>query len=274
MGRILVTGATGTLGNALLPRLRDAGHAVRAASRTPDAAARTDSTDAEWMELDLVDGTGVERAVADVDVVVHAASAPTGDAEAVDVDGTRRLLDAAETAGVDHVVYPSIVGIEDVPLSYYEHKLAAERVVESGSVPSTIVRATQFHQFLDRLLGPLRWLPVWPLPTDFRMQPVDARVVADELVAHADAAPRGRTDAVCGPDVLDLREIATAYRDAHGYRRPILRLPVPGATATAFRDGHATLPAAASDTTTWREYLAETTDATPDRARRTASAST
>ncbi|WP_436927006.1 SDR family oxidoreductase [Halosimplex amylolyticum] len=265
MSETLVTGASGTLGGALLPRLVDAGVVVRAASRSPpdgDAEAgaqtRTEETEGrvEWVEMDLVDGTGIESAVADVDTVVHAASAPTGDTEAVDVRGTERLLDAAASAGVEHVVYVSIVGIDEIQYSYYQHKLTAERAVESSDVPATIVRATQFHSFVDEILATVSRLPVWPLPTRFRVQPVDHREVADALVEYATGEPRGRVPPVGGPEVRSLGELATAYREARGLRRPIVRLPIPGSTASAFREGRATCPDRAVGMTTWEEWLA------------------
>ncbi|WP_459192195.1 SDR family oxidoreductase [Halosimplex sp. J119] len=260
MGRTLLTGATGTLGRELRTRLVDAGETVRAASRSPpDQAndAHGNCAAVEWVELDLADGTGIERAVEDVEVVVHAATAPQGDAEAVDVRGTERLLDAAESTGVHHVVYPSIVGIDEIPYSYYQHKLAAEERVEASAVPETILRATQFHQFVDELLGIVARLPVWPLPTRFRAQPVDAGEVADALVDCATGDPRGRAAPVGGPEVRTLGDLATAYREARGLRRPIVRVPLPGAVAHGFRNGDATCPDRAVGTLGWNEWLGE-----------------
>jgi len=262
MDRVLVTGASGTLGGALTSRLADDGWGVLAASRTPaEAASESGAIDdgaVEWVELDLVEGRGIERAVGETDAVVHAATAPRGDAEAVDVRGTERLLDAAEGAGVDHFVYPSIVGVGDIPLSYYERKREAERAIEDSAVPSTVLRATQFHDFVDGLLGVVGKLPVWPLPTELRVQPVDHREVAARLIACLADEPRGRADPVGGPVVHRLGELASAYREARGLRRPILRLPLPGTVAKEFRAGRATCPDRAVGAVTWAEWLAET----------------
>lgn len=258
MTRTLLTGATGRLGRVLRPRLASAGHDLRAASRSPprDGEATIDG-ETEWVELDLAEGTGIETAVSDVDVVVHAASAPMGDTEAVDVRGTERLLSAADDAGVSNFVYVSIVGVDEIPYSYYEHKVAAERAVESSAVPATILRATQFHSFVDELLGTASRLPVWPLPTTFRVQPVAAADVADAISTHAGPESAGRVAPVGGPAVRSLGELATAYRDARGLRRPIVRLPIPGGIARGFRGGHATCPDRAVGTVTWESWLAE-----------------
>lgn len=252
MIRTLVTGATGTLGRALQPRLANAGYTVRGASRSPPG----DGPAGEWVELTLPDGPGLDEAVADVDVIVHAASDARGDSKAVDVTGTEHLLDAAEAAGVEHVCYVSIVGIDEIPYGYYQHKLAAERAVESSDVPSTIVRITQFHEFVATLLGTVARLPIWPLPTRFKIQPIAVHEAADEVVDHATSAPTGRAPDVGGPEVKTVRELAAAYREACGYRRPIVRLPLPGSTAAAFRAGKATCPDRPVGSTTWESWLA------------------
>lgn len=251
MVRTLVTGATGTLGDELLPRLEAAGHDVRAASRSPPA----DENGVEWVELDLVDGTGLEAAVADVDVVVHAATAPMGDTEAVDVRGTERLLDAAADAGVSNLLYVSIVGVDEIPFSYYEHKVTAEEAVEASDVPSTIVRATQFHSFVADLLETVALSPVWPLPTQFQSQPIDPGEAAEAIVEHATPEAAGRVPDVGGPEVRTVGELARAYRDARGLRRLVVRVPIPGAMAAAFREGRATCPDRAVGTVTFEEWL-------------------
>jgi uncharacterized protein YbjT (DUF2867 family) len=167
MTRTLVTGATGTLGTALASRLAAAGHTVRAASRDPPKEV---DGDIEWVELDLTDSREINSSLDDIDVVIHAATAPQGDTEAVDVRGTKRLLEASEDAGVENFLYPSIVGIDEIPFTYYEHKRVAEKAVEASDVPATIVRATQFHSFVADLLDYVAKLPVWPLPTKMQVQ--------------------------------------------------------------------------------------------------------
>lgn len=263
MTRTLLTGATGTLGEELRPRLREAGHDVVAASRSPpDDGGRPENFastagDLEWASVDLVAGTGIEAAVEDIDVIVHAASNATGDHEAVDLHGTERLVEAAEAADVSNFCYVSIVGIDAIPYSYYEHKLGAERVVESSAVPSTIARATQFHEFVEEMLAMVAWLPVWPLPTRFRIQPIAAAEAADAVVEYATEDPSGRVPELGGPTVHTGRELAEAYRSARGLRRPIVRLPLPGGVAAAFRAGEATAPACAVGEQSWGAWLAE-----------------
>ncbi|WP_336328241.1 SDR family oxidoreductase [Halovenus sp. HT40] len=252
----LLTGATGTLGNAVEPRLHAADHDVRAASRSPPADRATGSSDStDWVAVDLADGTGIGEAVDGVDTIIHAATAPTGDSEAVDLSGTKRLLDAADAAGIEHFLYVSIVGVDEIPYSYYEYKHAAEDAVEESSVPSTILRSTQFHSFLDDLLGALVWLPLWPLPTELQLQPIAVEEAADEVVELATAGPGGRVDPIGGPTVHTLGDLLSTYRDVRGRWRPIVRIPIPGATMRAVRSGSATCPDRSVGVVSWEQWL-------------------
>lgn len=251
MVRTLVTGATGTLGGELLPRLRDADHEVSAASRSPPG----DDTATEWVRIDLTDGTGLQEALTSSDIVIHAATAPMGDSRAVDVQGTERLLQHAADADVLNFVYVSIVGVDEIPLSYYNHKVEAEKSVETSPVPSTIVRVTQFHSFVADMLGLISRLPVWPLPMGFKIQPIDAGEVASTIVDHAATEAAGRVPEIGGPEVRTLGSLARAYRDVRGLWRPVVRLPVPGSIASSFRAGKATSPDRTVGTVTWEEWL-------------------
>src|SRR5687768_11361325 len=141
----LVTGATGTLGQPTVAKLRAAGHDVRSLSRR----SRTG-----LVSGDLLTGEGIDEAVAGVSTVVHLA---TG-LRRKDVAIAQTLLDAAGKAGVGHLVLVSIVGIEHIPFGYYEDKVAIERLVTESEVPHTILRATQFHTLIDQLFSTQRFL--------------------------------------------------------------------------------------------------------------------
>src|SRR5207244_2439574 len=144
---ILVTGAAGHLGRDFVRIAAAAGHTIQALSRQPAPAGGS----LRWVTGDLSTGDGLAAAVDGMDAVVHAAGEPRN-ALAVDVDGTRRLSDAAHQAGVSHFVFVSILGVDRIPAAYYRHKLAAERIVADSGVPFSILRASQFHYFVDMLL--------------------------------------------------------------------------------------------------------------------------
>ncbi|RKN44867.1 SDR family oxidoreductase [Streptomyces hoynatensis] len=263
--RVLVTGASGRLGTALLPRLAEGGWTVRAMSRRErqeGAGAGRDpgAGGVEWVRADLATGAGVEAALRGADAVVHLAAAPyRGRYTArVEVAGTERLLAAAAAAGVGHVLYTSIVGCDRVPWGYFRTKAAAESVLAGGGVPWSVLRATQFHSFLDRVLtlGARGGL----LVADRRIpaQPVDVAEVAARLAERVADGPSGAVEDFAGPEVLGMEEAARQWLEARGKRRPVLRVRVPGGLGRAFRAGHLTNEAAPTGRVTWRSYLAAT----------------
>ena len=262
---VLVTGGTGTLGREVVRAVSAAGHHATTMSRQPAPSA---TAAPRWATAHLVTGEGLAAAVADVDVVIHAASDPRGD-PAADEEGTRRLAAAARDAGVRHLVYVSIVGIDRIPFPYYARKLAAERALAASGQPHSILRATQFHSFVDVLFRKAAGaMPlVMPLPAGYQVQSVDIGDVAARLLRAIDAGPQGLLPDYGGPERLTVREAAQAWKAARGVGKPIVPFPGFNATAAGFRAGHNTLPA---DTPaenrgrlTWAEWLARPAAARP-----------
>ncbi|MFN2564619.1 MAG: SDR family oxidoreductase [Gemmatimonadaceae bacterium] len=253
---MLITGASGLLGRSLLGRPDAAGHLVRAMSRrgAPRSAAGQ-APNIEWVVADLATGAGLDAAVEGANVVIHAASDPRGDARRTDVIGTELLLAAAERAGVRHVVYVSIVGIDRVPYPYYRLKLAAEDRIRSARVPWTILRGTQFHDLMDVQFRRLARFPVVLLPKSWLGQPVHVDEFADALWACVTAGPSRRAPDVAGPEVLRYGDMMRVWLTAQRRRKLVLNLPLPGRTAGAFRRGGATAPGRAVGRLTWGAWV-------------------
>ena len=254
MTRVLVTGGTGALGSALVPQLVDDGYTVRVMSRSSSPPDDWIEPETEWVQADLATGTGLATAIAGVDVVVHAAS-NVRRAAAVDVEGTRNLVEHARTEDVSNFVYVSIVGIDAIPFSYYQHKLAAEVALMESDLPWTIQRATQFHTLLDTVFDGLRRLPVWPLPTEFQVQPIAPEDVATRLREITGDEPAGRVPDIGGPEVHRLGDLARIWADVRDLRRPVIRIPAPGRIARGFRDGHNTTPEHRYGTISWDQWV-------------------
>ena len=248
---VLVTGASGTLGTALLPRLAQAGH------RTVSVSRRS-RPEPGWVTADLATGAGLSDAVRGADAIVHLTSATSRGAKTADTDvaGTRRLVTAAQQAGVRHLVYVSIVGIDRVPLSYYRAKLAAEEIVGTGPVPWTILRATQFPQLIDGLLTASVRLGLLLADRSLAMQPVHPDDVAQRLVDGLTAGPAGAWE-FGGPEVLRFGELARRWQQARGTSHPVLPLRLPGRIARAVRAGALTTAARPTTTRSWDDYLTE-----------------
>ncbi|MFF5406178.1 SDR family oxidoreductase [Streptomyces misionensis] len=242
MTTILVTGGTGTLGRRVTERLRSDGHEVRALSRH-----------ARPYDVDLRrGGPALDAALTGVPTVVHCASSPRGG----DEEAAERLIAAARRAGVGHLVYISIVGVDRVPFGYYRTKFAVERRIERSGLGFTILRTTRFHDLLASLFTSLATSPVLPLPAGVADQPVEVAEVADRLAELALAAPAGRVADLGGPEVRPLDSLARSFLRATGRRRRVVNVPLAGGTYRAFRAGGHLVPDRAVGRGTFEEYLA------------------
>jgi len=237
----LVTGGTGRLGRPTVAALRSRGHDVRILSRHPGAGHAV---------ADLATGTGLADALDGVDTVVHLATS-----RSKDVDQTRNLL--AAMAGRDtHLVFISIVGVDRIPYGYYRDKVASEQEIEASGVPHTIIRVSQFHGFVSEFLDAQRRLPV-TLVLPISAQTIHMPDVAERLADLVAAGPQGRVDDLGGPEQLTLKEYARQWQAAHGIRRPIWTLHLPGKMVRAFREGHHMPGLPGAGRVTFHEYLAE-----------------
>ena len=228
--RIAVAGATGNIGARVVVALQGAGHDVVAISRSNG--------------VDLSTGDGLDAALAGVQAVVDAISAPPADRDStVDYLGTatRNLLAAEARAGVAHHVLLSIVGIHDIEGNpHYAGKREQERLIEAGSVPWTIVPATQFHDFAETVVS---WTEqngraeIAPL----LVQPIDPDDVAAVLAEVVVGDPQGRHVDVAGPQTQDLVDLARRTLAARG--RDVTLVPTWSSIFGLSMSGNALLPA-------------------------------
>jgi uncharacterized protein YbjT (DUF2867 family) len=208
--KIVVIGGTGLIGSKLVEKLRDAGHEPLAAS--PDTGVNT------------LTGEGLDEALAGADVVVDVSNAPAWeDAAVLDFFQTssRNLGDAETKAGVGHHVALSIVGTDRLPASgYFRAKVAQEDAVKAASIPYTILRATQFFEFIGRIADSsaegdtVRLAPVL-------VQPEAADDVAAARGDIATSPPLNDTVELAGPEPLRLDELARRVLSANGDPRDV-----------------------------------------------------
>lgn len=210
--RIAIAGATGRIGQLTTDVLRRAGHETVPISR----AAGVDAYTAD----------GLHAALAGVDAVIDSTNTAARDEDAVRdffATVTRNLLVAEERAGVQHHVLLSIVGIDHGQrTAHYEGKRAQEQLVAAGSVPWSIVRATQFHDFAATVIG---WTErdgaaeIAPL----LVQPIAPADVADVLAEVATGSPLRRRIDIAGPQTQDLVDMAR--RTLAARNRELLLVP-------------------------------------------------
>jgi uncharacterized protein YbjT (DUF2867 family) len=143
---------------------------------------------------------------------------------------------------VQHLVYVSIVGVDAVPLGYYRAKLDCERIIAESGVPFTILRATQFHDFVAGAFLAQRRLPR-VVTLDVPFQPISTEAVAGRLASLVTAAPaNGRVDDLGGPEVLPMAELARQWLEARGLApeaaaRRVVQWHAPGRLVGAYRTG-------------------------------------
>lgn len=253
---ILVTGGTGTLGRQVVTRLRAAGRPVRVLSRH----ARPAADGVEYFAGDLATGEGVGPAVEGVATIVHCAGTQKGDG-----DKARHLVEAAKRAGVGHIVFISVVGADTIPVvsgldraafAYFTSKRDAELVIESSGIPWSTLRATQFYELTLLTAQAMAKLPVIPVPSGFRFQPVDSGEVADRLVELALGSPAGLVPDMAGPTVYTMNDLIRSYVVAAGLHRLFVPMPMPGGAARAIRGGANIAPDRGVGHRTWEDFLA------------------
>ena len=224
--RIAITGGTGFVGSRLATRLRDGGHAVVVVSRR--TGHRLETGDA-----------GLAEALHGCDAVVHCAGinreigAQTY--AAVHVDGTRAMVEAARTAGVERLVMLSFLRARpDGPTAYHRSKWAAEEIVRTSGITHTILKAGVIHgrgdHMLDHLSRALHTFPVFGL-VGVRDRPVRPVAVDDvarllEAAALGDGRLADRTIEVLGPDEMALGEAVRRVARVTGRRPLFVRLPI------------------------------------------------
>jgi len=209
--KFVVIGGTGLIGSRLVAKLRDAGHETIAASPATS--------------VNSFSGEGLTDALRGAAVVVDVSNARTGDAAGIldfFTTSTRNLLAAEAATGVRHHIALSIVGTErhqDSP--YYYAKSAQERLIQSGPIPYTIIHATQFFEFLQRIADRATTGNVVRVSSAL-VQPIAADDVASMIARIALAPPTKTVIEIAGPQEFRLDDVIRRRLAALGDRREVL----------------------------------------------------
>ncbi|MET8772684.1 NAD(P)H-binding protein [Streptomyces sp. NPDC004658] len=222
--KVAVIGGTGLIGSQVVNRLNAAGH---------EAVPHSHSTG-----VDVISGQGLDAAVSGADVVVNVTNSPTFDAASLGFFQTsmENVLASARKGGVGHIVILSIVGVDQVPeLDYYRAKALQESILAAGPVPYSIVRATQFMEFVDDVLswtteGDTVRLPATPI------QPIAAKDVAEAVAEVAMGAPLNGRRNIAGPEIFTLDELGRMTLARKGDHRTVVTDPTAGMFAVVKGD--------------------------------------
>jgi uncharacterized protein YbjT (DUF2867 family) len=242
--KIAVIGGTGLIGSQVVEILNGSGH---------EGVPYSLSTG-----VDLLSGQGLPEAVKGADVVVNVTNSPTfDDASPMFFRATMdNLLAAATAAGVGHAVVLSIVGADQVPdLVYYRAKVLQEDILKAGRTPYSIVRATQFFEFIDAALSWTADENTVRLPATL-VQPIAAADVAQAVADVSVGAPLQGTRDVAGPEIFRLDELGTITLAAHDDHRTVITDSSAGMFAGVSGDALIAKDGAVIAKTTYREWLA------------------
>ncbi|MFS8145176.1 SDR family oxidoreductase [Rhizobium sp. BR 249] len=212
--KITVAGASGLIGTQLTADLRRSGHDVTAASLS--------------LGVDTMTGKGLEAAMTGAEAVVDVTNAASfGDNSALDFfkASTKNLLAAAAQAGVRHYLALSVVGTPRlVESDYFRAKAVQENLIRASSRPYTILRSTQFYEFINGVIDIGAEGNVFRLPPA-SMRPVAAREVATFLAELAAGDPLGNIIEIGGPEQFGIDEIARIYLAANEDQRQVITDP-------------------------------------------------
>jgi uncharacterized protein YbjT (DUF2867 family) len=242
--KIAVIGGTGLIGSRVVKILNASGH--EAVPHSPSSG------------VDLLSGQGLPEALKGAGVVVNLTNSPTfDDASPAFFQTTMdNLLAAAKAAGVGHAVILSIVGADQVPgLVYYRAKVLQEDILKAGPVPYSIVRATQFFEFIDAALSWTADENTVRLPATL-VQPIAAADVAQAVADVSVGAPLMGTRSVAGPEVFRLDELGKITLATRGDHRTVVTDNSAGMFAAAAGDALIAKDGAVIAKTTYREWLA------------------
>ncbi|MEU6293603.1 SDR family oxidoreductase [Streptomyces erythrochromogenes] len=222
--KLAVIGGTGLIGSQVVTNLNAAGH---------EAVPHSQSTG-----VDVISGQGLDEAVAGADVIVNLTNSPTFDeaSPAFFQTSMENLLAAGEKGGVRHFVILSIVGVDQVPeLDYYRAKVLQENILTAGPIPYSIVRATQFMEFVDAILswtaaGDTVRLPATPI------QPIASKDVARAVAEVAAGTPLGGIRSIAGPEVFSLDELGRLTLSHKSDGRTVVTDPTAGMFAVVKGD--------------------------------------
>ena len=212
--KIVIIGGTGLIGSKTAAILRQGGHEVIAAA--PNTGVNT------------ITGEGLKEALTDAQVVIDLANSPSFEDKAVleffQTSG-RNLLAAEAVAGVRHHVALSIVGTDRTPDNgYFRAKVAQEKLIEASGVPYTIIRSTQFMEFLRSIAAEGTSGNVVRISPGL-FQPIAADDVAAFVADVALAAPRSGIVEIAGPERAPFNEIVARYLKAVGDPREVVSDP-------------------------------------------------
>lgn len=245
------------MGHQLVDECVRRGHHTRSISRhLPAHHSPRWVAGAEYIAADVTTGQGLTDALVGADVLIDVLDGHFGKGQRALDDGALNLLGAARDAGVGRAVVLSIVNCDLAAFSYYRAKARQEKIYQNSAIPSVIVRATQFHNLVNGVFDAGGKVGLLPVLKGTAFQPISVQDVAGALADAATHQPIPQEVInVGGPQVLEMAELASIYRDVTGTAARQVTVPLPGALGKFFSSGENLARDSAVNGLTFEDWL-------------------
>ncbi len=254
MNKVLVTGGNVNLGKHVVEVLLKKGLETAVLTTKTNNASQNE---VQFFTGNLFENIGLKEAAENVEVIIHCASNPRSFLE-TDIIGTTNLLNAVDRNSIKHFIYISIVGIDKSDYPYYQGKFEVENIIANSGIPFTILRTTQFHDFVLNMIKTLDQSEASDsikIPSGLRFQSVAIKEVAELLVSLSLEESKGLIEDFGGPEILHLEEMTKSYLEAIKSNKLIKLEKSEDIRHKLFTTGVNLCPENHSGKQTWKEYL-------------------
>jgi uncharacterized protein YbjT (DUF2867 family) len=251
--KILLTGGTGQLGKMLLKQIdhEDFHIDVLTRNKIVDSIKNVGFLNADLTKIETLSSLRP-----DYDSVIHCASDPKN-SESIDIKGTHNLLKSVKGGSIKNFVYISIVGIDESNFPYYQNKLKTEELVIGSGIPYTILRITQFHDFIyNRILNTVNSEDGFiTVPDGLQFQSIDLIDVCGEILGLLKNGATNSIIRIGGPEILKISDIIKSYQEIIKPGTKISLVPPHNDFQKLFTTGINLCPNHRTGKITWRDFL-------------------
>ncbi|WP_335966698.1 NAD(P)H-binding protein [Galbibacter sp. PAP.153] len=251
--KILLTGGTGQLGRMLLKQIdyEDFHIDILTRNKIIDTIKNVGHLNADLTKVETLSPLRLGY-----DIIIHCASDPKN-SESIDIQGTQNLLKSIKGDRTKNFIYISIVGVDKSTFPYYRNKLKTEKLIVNSGIPYTILRITQFHDFIyDRILSTTRSEDeLTTAPDGLKFQSIDLIDVCGEILGLLKIKATNSTIQIGGPEILKISDITKNYQEVIRPEKKISLIPPHNDFQKLFTTGINLCPNHKTGKITWRDFL-------------------
>lgn len=246
---ILITGGTGLLGKKVCSLLLKRGIQYTVATHKKPV-------EKNMVYLDLASMEGIDSSLLNKQIILHLDSDKKHPRN--DVNGTRELLqEIVKHNYKPHLIYISVVSTDRLPKTYLKQKFKVEEEIKKFGISYSILRATQFHEYIDQILKQLLKYSFPILRKKVLVQPTDITVVAERLVNMCFEGPSNAIENIGRREVLTLKEMVDFWLAAKNKRKTVMDMPLCGKTGRSLKGGCLTGEKQTNGGKNWRQWVTD-----------------